>query len=133
MSGAGGSIYPGGSIGENQIKYGRGGGGATDIRLNNSGVLQYNSLKTRIMVAAGGGSANNRSGGYGEGNGGAGGALEGKIGISINNSNGYGYARGTGGTQTNGGETMFYYGTGATTTNTINMIGKFGQGGRNRD
>ena len=87
------------------------GGGATDIRLS-SGTWNNNaSLKSRIMVAAGGGGANFRNQGYGEGNGGAGGTLQGVKGLEALVSNSYfrsdyadGYGLGTGGTQTSVGQ-----------------------------
>ena len=116
-----GGYNGGGSLTDGQTAYGRAGGGATDIRLDNSGVLQFNSLKTRIMVAAGGGGANNRGEGYGDGNGGAGGALIGIAGVSVNHTNGYGYGYGNGGTQTSGGSSSTY-------NEAYNYPGKFGQG-----
>lgn len=64
--------------------FGTDGGGATDIRLDygNGNWQNFNGLKSRIMVAAGGGGANHRSRveetpWYGAGHGGAGGALNG--------------------------------------------------------
>jgi hypothetical protein len=50
--------YNGGGTGGSNgigIRNCSGGGGATDIRLNNAGVLNLTSLRSRIMVAAGGG------------------------------------------------------------------------------
>ena len=96
----GGALKPGESI------YGSSGGGATDIRTyisSDSAWDNFDSLKSRIMVAAGGGGANFRGQGYGEGNGGSGGTLNGLNGISTNNGNPYGYSIGEGGTQTSGG------------------------------
>lgn len=50
-----GKEYNGGyNGGGNSFYDGSGGGGATDIRLDNTGVSDFNSLKSRIMVAAGG-------------------------------------------------------------------------------
>ena len=66
-----------------------GGGGASDIRLLNGSWDDFSSLKSRIMVAAGGGGPNT------ELSGGAGGGLIGK-----DSQNGYG----KGGNQTAGGE-----------------------------
>jgi len=124
--GATGGYNGGGTLAAGQEAYGSSGGGATDIRLNNAGVSQFESLKSRIMVAAGGGGANLRSGDYGEGNGGAGGTLTGLNGISTNNTNGYGYGIGTGGTQTAGGVVNW---TPGTQTSISIAAGAFGQGG----
>ncbi len=104
-----------------EIGYGANGGGATDVRLVNGDWKLFASLKSRIMVAAGGGGANNRNINltpdteetyYGAGNGGYGGALVGGDGESpkethTNPKNGlaYGYQIGNGGTQTSGGLT----------------------------
>ena len=110
----------GGKILDGQIVYGRDGGGATDIRLKNGSWDNFDSLKSRIMVAAGGGAANDRNGPnnmyinshiYGEGPGGAGGTLTGIDGTSVNNSMTgkitWGYNYGTGGTQISGGLTKY--------------------------
>ena len=103
-----GGYNGGGSLDSDQTAFGSSGGGATDIRTyisSDSAWDNFDSLKSRIMVAAGGGGANNRGDGYGEGNGGSGGTLEGKSGISTNNGNsGYGYGIGEGGTQISGGQ-----------------------------
>ncbi len=105
--------YNGGGI--NTDIYGRAGGGATDIRLANGNWNEFDSLKSRIMVAAGGGGANNRNIGneaiyYGAGNGGYGGALIGGTGESLEETHTnpetdleFGWAFGYGGTQTKGG------------------------------
>ena len=110
--------YNGGGISDTfQYRYGAFGGGATDIRLDISSTGNwddFDSLKSRIMVAAGGGGANNRNDCdktsiYGAGNGGYGGALIGGDGQSVDYLErdgilSYGaHAYGTGGTQTNGG------------------------------
>ena len=77
------------------------GGGATDIRTVNGNWNNFDSLKSRIMVAAGGG------GGFVQGstNYSTAGAAGGLVGYNANNTssfgNDYGYA--IGGTQTNGG------------------------------
>ena len=98
--------------------FGTDGGGATDIRLDyGSGNWQnFNGLKSRIMVAAGGGGANHRSRveetpWYGAGHGGAGGALNGFSGTRddaamqerypVNKTMTYGATQTTGGTYTN--------------------------------
>lgn len=56
------------------------GGGATDIRIKNGSWNDFTSLKSRIIVAAGGGSAGDRGEGYGGGSGGYGGGLVGQDG-----------------------------------------------------
>lgn len=84
-----------------------GGGGSTDMRQVNGNWNSFDSLKSRIMVAAGGGGAYDRGEGYGGGNGGPGGTLQGINGASTNHTNGYGYGYGKGGTQTAGG--LFYW------------------------
>lgn len=105
------SLHPG------QRAFGSSGGGATDIRIKGGTWNNSESLRNRIMVAAGGGGANYRNVDsaavntmYGEGNGGAGGKLVGEDGISER------YKQegsrisfnehdiGTGGTQTQGGK-----------------------------
>ncbi len=90
--------------------FGAAGGGATDVRLVNGSWANFDSLKSRIMVAAGGGGANFRNQGYGEGNGGSGGGLSGIDGKEAMVAGSYfredyanGYSIGTGGTQTSGG------------------------------
>ncbi len=77
------------------------GGGATDVRLVNGPWNEFNSLTSRIMVAAGGGGA--YSGEIHINSGGAGGGLEGIIGEQ-NELNGEFYCYGTGGSQINGGD-----------------------------
>lgn len=82
--------YNGGSaVATGQENYGASGGGATDIRLVGGNWDSFDSLKSRIMVAAGGGGANYRNVTsetdqklYGSGNGGAGGGLWGYEGVS---------------------------------------------------
>ena len=99
--GSRGTTWNGGGVGHITTCYG---GGATDLRLIDGDWNNINSLRSRIIVAGGGG-------GYGgRGAGGNGGGLTGGDG----DSSGYGTA-GTGGTQTSGG-------TGGTG-------GKFGIGG----
>lgn len=121
-----GGYNGGGSLSEGEEQYGSSGGGATDIRLNNDGVKQFDSLKSRIMVAAGGGGANLRGSNYGSGNGGAGGTLTGINGTSENHSGGYGYGLGVGGTQTRGGVMNW---TAGTENEPSIASGAFGQGG----
>ena len=100
------------------LHYGNSGGGATGFRLvKGSTWKEFNSLKSRIIVAAGGGGANYRNypvdNGedkttiYGEGDGGYGGGLTGGEGQIKNHSRTnyitYGWAESYGGTQTTGG------------------------------
>ena len=111
-----------------QSQYGAPGGGATDVRLTAGDASNFDSLKSRIMVAGGGGGANYRNHGYGQGNGGAGGGIEGYPGESAegyNCGNNSTYQIGTGGTQTSGGYGITYNCSTQTTTNTI-AYGKFG-------
>ncbi|MDE5586920.1 MAG: fimbrillin family protein, partial [Bacilli bacterium] len=111
--------YNGGSaVATDQENYGASGGGATDVRLVGDNWDSFDSLKSRIMVAAGGGGANYRNVTsetdqklYGSGNGGAGGGLWGYDGVSesFQSSNNVGYTSanfhsvGSGGTQVLGG------------------------------
>ena len=94
--------YNGGGV-SYQPTIGGSGGGGTDIRLVNGNWNDFNSLKSRIMVAGGGGGACLRGEGYGDGNGGYGGGLTGGTGQSINHTQAYGYSILTGGSQTSGG------------------------------
>lgn len=120
-----GGYNGGGTISSNQANYGIGGGGATDIRLTSGSWNNQTSLNSRIMVAAGGGGANHRGMFYGEGTGGAGGALQGIDGISQNHTNSYGYGYGIGGSQIAGGSTFWQ-----SASNTYGPVnGSFGQGG----
>ncbi|WP_081618602.1 fimbrillin family protein [Segatella paludivivens] len=103
-------------------QWGRAGGGATDIRLVSGTWNDFNSLKSRIMVAGGGGGADNRncteigsttSPYYGDGNGGYGGALIGGDGTTENHINPLnnivgGYFTDTGATQTSAGYCTAY-------------------------
>ncbi|MCI8545536.1 MAG: hypothetical protein HFH09_04855 [Bacilli bacterium] len=105
-----GGYNGGASISAGQNAYGVGGGGATDIRLTNGSWNDFNGLKSRIIVAAGGGGANFRNEGYGEGNGGEGGTLNGLNGYQALVEGSYfrndypnGYQIGLGATQTKGG------------------------------
>lgn len=109
-----GGYNGGSSLSSGESAYGSSGGGATDIRLTNGEWNDANSLKSRIMVAAGGGGANNRNRAdsaymYGAGNGGAGGELVGESGTSTNYTTSgsiptyNSHSIGTGGSQTQGG------------------------------
>ena len=104
-----GGYNGGGTIANGQEILGVPGGGATDIRLTTGNWNDFDSLKSRIMVAAGGGGANFRNQGYGEGNGGEGGGLTGLDGYEaltegsyFRSDYEYGYIVGLGGTQTHG-------------------------------
>lgn len=113
-----GGFNGGDSLIAGQSAYGASGGGATDVRIVGGSWNDFNSLKSRIMVAAGGGGANYRnvssdSDGvlYGSGNGGSGGGLVGYEGKSesytTNAGTGYvshnSHGIGSGATQTIGG------------------------------
>lgn len=105
-----GGYNGGASLSVGQQAYGAPGGGSTDVRLNSGVWNNFDGLKSRIMVAAGGGGANFRNQGYGEGNGGAGGTLTGVNGHEALTPGSYhrpgwaaGYEIGTGATQTQGG------------------------------
>lgn len=72
------------TVTEEQGKFGASGGGSTDVRLVSGAWNNFDSLKSRIMVAGGGGGANYRNSTsatdlilYGSGDGGAGGCLNG--------------------------------------------------------
>ncbi len=139
-----GGYNGGGTLASGQCKFGSPGGGATDIRIANGVWNNFNSLKSRIMVAAGGGGANFRNQGYGEGNGGEGGSLIGINGYEALVEGSYfrkdwanGYGIGTGGTQTAGGyylnyllDGTIYHGNSYDPTNSSygENIGKFGFG-----
>ena len=112
----------------NSSSAGLGGGGATDVRLSKTSLLtswnEFESLKSRIMVAAGGGGANryyNNSSNYGYDVGGAGGGLVGHNGAWSSRTNSdWDSSRGIGGTQSLGG----YRQNASSTSN-----GGFGYGG----
>ncbi len=130
-----GGFNGGESITSGQEIYGAPGGGATDIRLFNGNWNDFSSLKSRIMVAAGGGGANFRNDGYGEGNGGEGGNLVGIKGYEALTPGSYfrsdfsdGYNIGNGGTQTAGGVSEQHYLNGEILTTTAHQVwyGSFG-------
>ena len=113
----------GGEIAPGYEKYGAIGGGATDVRLVDGTWDDFNGLKSRIMVAAGGGGANYRnvtseeeSKLYGSGHGGSGGGLIGYDGESESFQDTHGadyksanfHAIGGGGTQVLGGTKKGY-------------------------
>lgn len=131
-----GGYNGGGSIETRQIPYGRAGGGATDIRLIGGNWDDFDSLKSRIMVAAGGGGADDRNSvdqacGYGQGNGGYGGTLAGGAGETINHTNAegctWGFGTAMGGTNTAGG--TFEATTEVVQNTTEATDGSFGKGG----
>ena len=79
---------------------GRSGGGATDVRLTNGTWNEFNSLKSRIIVAAGGGGAHHFILGC---NGGNAGGLSGENGFYYRAQGNDPYSIATGATQTSGG------------------------------
>ena len=83
--------------------WGANGGGASDIRLINGNWDYDAGLRSRIMVAGGGGSASDRGEHYGAGNGGYGGGLIAGEGQQVDHTNPWGYSINRGGTQTAGG------------------------------
>lgn len=111
------STYNGGGL-AGELYNGRSGGGSTDIRLSPGDWNDFESLKSRIMVAAGGGGSMGPS--Y-TCNGGAGGALTGYSGSK--GGSGSGYTVAGGGTQTAPGS----IGHGTDTRKSI--VGGFGYGG----
>ena len=96
----------------------RGGGGASDIRVSATTSItswnEFTSLKSRIMVAAGGGGADYYTAGSHTSHGGAGGGL-----IGINGTSSWQTYYGTGGTQLQGGSLK---------TSTTTNVGGFGYG-----
>ena len=124
--------WNGGGTGYTGSYTGGGGGGATDIRLTLTSSLtiwnEFESLKSRIMVAAGGGGGSYYNTDY-NGCGGSGGSLEG-----LNACNGAGQG-GTGATQSMPGYRSTYqtsmvggFGYGGTSNNTTNTNGGGGGG-----
>lgn len=137
---------------EREQLFGNDGGGATDIRLITSNDLRdFTSLKSRIIVAAGGGGANYRNSGpntaedgstwyWGEGDGGYAGALIGGNGERKNVTIGIApyYNQSFGATQTDGGYQINYPkkedGNYNTTGNLVEETkGKFGYAKSNQD
>ena len=120
---ANGSGYNGGDTGifYSNNSNGGGGGGATDVRLTAGSWDNFNSLKSRIMVAAGGGGADSHvnTPDY-SGNGGAAGGLTGYAA----DKKGACYRYGAGGTQTSGGQSIA-----CSSTYTTGITGAFGNGG----
>jgi len=112
--------YNGGGYGGDQYQGGGAGGGATDIRVINGAWNNFDSLKSRIMVAGAGSGTSNYNNGTA---GGAGGGLTG-YGGALNPSSAS-HTIATGGTQTSGG------GAGGTTDAWGNP-GKFGSGGNSQ-
>lgn len=135
----------------NQL-FGNDGGGATDIRLNSSSNLRdFESFKSRIIIAAGGGGANYRNSvtnpetngsiwKWGEGDGGYAGALNGGDGIRENVTMGKApyYNQSFGATQNAGGYQIQYFKQTDGTYNSTPIIveestGKFGYSMSNQD
>ncbi|WP_024990740.1 glycine rich domain-containing protein, partial [Segatella albensis] len=92
--------FNGGGIGSDKYNS-KSGGGATDVRLVNGIWNNFNSLKSRIMVAAGGGGAQHYYEGCNGGNAGGLSGQDGSYSISLSNPNPFSVA--TGATQTSGG------------------------------
>lgn len=107
-------------------KSGYTGGGATDIRLSSGNWDDANSLKSRIMVAGGGGGSFNSNPGYSGGSGNAGG-LEGYDGAYETS---YALYVGLGGSQIKGGNAPSLHSC-AVSNGTAGQFGKGGQGGEN--
>ena len=117
------NAYNGGGSGTVGYKSGSG-GGATDIRLVSGIWSSYDSLKTRIMVAAGGGGAGYWSGATAGGSGGSAGGLLGYSGSFNYASSNDGYLSvARGGSQTIGGYGYRFQHTGGNGNN-----GSFGRG-----
>ena len=109
--------FNGGAIG---TSYASSGGGATDIRLVSGNWNDFDSLKSRIMVAAGGGGATTWSrGSYG---GAAGGLFAYDVPYYATGS--WGYTLNTGATQTSGGVGFV-----SSNAGRHGQSGKFGIGG----
>ena len=112
------------------------GGGATDVRLEISedgSWDDFNSLKSRIMVAAGGGGgayylAIDTSQEYRLGDGGSLKGIDAKFYYNGSYGNGYEYS-GHGGTQTSGGEPGTKFSSDVDSKKILEMTGKFGKGG----
>ena len=103
--------------------WGNGGGGATDVRLVSGDSTNFNSLKSRIMVAAGGGGITYNGDNYNYG--GGGGTLQGINGKYKTDSTYY-LNGSTGGTQSAGGIGAFR----ADNKNLSGSNGGFGIGGK---
>ena len=106
------------------------GGGATDIRLTNGNWNNFNSLKSRIIVAGGGGGyyidGHNNTTAHVTETGGDAGGLVGFSGTKQEYGSGYASSSlPTGGTQTSGGLGMYGWSTSANSYN-VDGNGKFG-------
>lgn len=88
------------------VNYNGGGGGSTDIRLTKGTWNNFNSLKSRIMVAAGGGGATSGVRGYYTG--GSGGGLIGQVGEGVYDGSNQSVET-TGATQTSGGDSNYEF------------------------
>ena len=100
--------------------YNAGGGGSTDVRLVGGEWNNFNSLKSRIMVAAGGGGATKGEKGYYTG--GPGGGLIGQLGEGVYTGTNS-VVETTGATQTSGGTSEYEYNS---SYGTNERNGKFG-------
>ena len=121
--------YNGGGSGTHHDQIGNSGGGATDIRIISGNWNDFNSLKSRIMVAAGG--AGSGGGGLPNEEAGSGGGLVGFDGQDYRGPNIELRYRGTGGTQTYAGNCQEVTETigGISVKNTKLYQGGFGFGG----
>ncbi|WP_051230944.1 glycine rich domain-containing protein [Segatella albensis] len=95
--------YNGGGAGAYHCQAGNSGGGATDLRLVSGNWNDFNSLKSRIMVAAGGTGTGHMPYPNADAKAGAGGGLTGFEGQDYRGPNVETRYRGTGGTQTYAG------------------------------
>jgi len=137
-----GGYNGGASLLKGQGVFGAPGGGATDFRYfgdtytPTTADLVWSSqlgLASRIMVAAGGGGADFRNQGYGQGDGGAGGGINGTNGSEALYPNTYwrsdyalGYGIGTGASQTAGGIYENHYLNGSVGIGDATISGTFG-------
>ncbi|MCI5967131.1 MAG: glycine-rich protein [Tenericutes bacterium] len=114
----------------NDSNNGKAGGGATHISTTSSLLSSLsNQIDSILIVAGGGGGAAQRGGQYGNGNGGSAGGYIGSNGESVEHSNGYGYAYGSGGTQDSGGHIVWFSSTQLESDKVSNTYGYFGKGG----
>lgn len=114
----------GSGMNEKNVHLGGAGGGATDIRITNGSWNDFNSLKSRVMVAGGGGGCGCASA-HNPGHGG------GLVGVTTLNPSGtyYAGASASGGSQTSGGNSIgAYHSTSILGTTGYSGNGSFGIG-----